>query len=279
MPDQDPANPQPFMRFPSEAVRQRLDARLKSLPIQDAIRQSLGKELGKVLNAETLNTTFRDLVTGRTSLDQSLQQLATTASQVLDTVMQAEQQRSSQETRINQELQAALQQDKVSRDRKNYVVQGKVMNERTQEPLARLLVQATDQDDFLGLAITDQEGRFEIDFDPKDFQEGSENPLKVMLQVGVDLQTPLYKIDSPLVVRPNEPTSTSIILPADQSEIAQHLIAQNQQSFGDQLQTATRSIANTQYQHIQAQAIGNALKTELTQFLNKPESDIDSTKF
>jgi hypothetical protein len=115
MPDQDPANPQPFMSFPSEAVRQRLDARLKSLPIQDAIRQSLSKELGKVLNAETLNTTFRDLVTGRTSLDQSLQQLATTASQVLDTVMQAEQQRSSQETRINQELQAALQQDKVPR--------------------------------------------------------------------------------------------------------------------------------------------------------------------
>jgi hypothetical protein len=182
MTDQDPANPQPFRSFPSEAVRQRLDERLRSLPIQDAIRQSLSKELGTLLNAETLNATFRDLVTGRTSLDQSLQQLATRASQVLNTVMEAEQQRSDEEDRISQQFQETLQQDQ--------------------------------------------------NIDPAD------------------------------------PT---IILPVEQAEIAQEMSAQDPPKLVDQVRAVNRKIAHThtQYQHLQAQAMGNALKIELAQFLKK----------
>jgi hypothetical protein len=271
MPEQDPANPQPFMNFPSEAVRQRLDARLKSLPIQNAIRQSLGQELGKLLNAETLNATFQDLVTGRTSLDQSLQQLATTASQVLDTVMQAEQQQSDQENHINQQLQVALQQDKVSIDRNNYVIHGQVLKAETQEKLAGLLVQVTHENNFLGLAITNQDGNFEIDLGTKKFHSNGENPPKVILEVSTDRKTLLHKREITINDRPKKIPPIVIDLPIDQAEIAQQMMAQNPQPFLDQLQTVTRSIAHTQYQHLQTQAIGDALKTELSQFLNKPE--------
>lgn len=266
MAKQDPVHPQPFSNFPCEAVRQRLDQRLRSRPVQNAIRQSLSQELGTLLNAKTLNATVQDLVTGRTNLDQSLQQLATTASRALDRVMKVEQQQFDQESRINQEYLAALQQNKTSHDRKkNYVVLGQVLNEHTQEPLAGLLVQATDRDmrkdDFLGLAITDQEGRFEIRFGTKDFEESGENLPEVMLEVGIDRQTMLFKTDIPLIVRPQESTTITLVLPTEQAETAQRLIAQAQQSPLDRVQTVNRAIAFTQYQHLQAQAIGNALKT------------------
>lgn len=273
MPEQDPAHPKPFMNFPSETVRQRLDARLKSLPIQNAIRQSLGQELGKLLNAETLNATFRDLVTGRTSLDQSLQQFATTASQVLDTVMQTEQKQSDQENHINQKLQAALQQDEIPIDRSNYIIHGQVSKEQTQEGLAGLLVQAMHENNFLGLAITKQDGSFEIDLGTKKFQSNSENLPEVVLEVSIDRKTLLHKTEITINDRPKKIPSIMIALPADQAEIAQQMLAQNPQPFVDQLQTVTRSIAHTQYQHLQAQAIGNALKTELAQFLNKSEPE------
>ncbi|MGB8700534.1 MAG: hypothetical protein WCD18_14050 [Thermosynechococcaceae cyanobacterium] len=272
MADQDPANPQPFLNFPSDAVRQRLDERLRSLPIQDAIRQSFSKELGTLLNAETLNATFRDLVTGRTSLDQSLQQLANTASQVLNTVMEAEQQRSDEENLINQKILEALQQDRSSRDRKNYVLRGQVLNELTQEPITGLMVQATNRqvrkDKFLGLDITDREGRFEIDFGTQDVQEGSEQLYKVILHVGVDLQTALYTTDKALVVHPKQPKSTTILLPAELAAELLQLVAEDRSNFVNRLQAVNTTIARTHYQHLQMQSIGNALKTELAQFLN-----------
>jgi hypothetical protein len=228
--------------------------------------QSLSHELGAVLNAKTLNATFQDLVTGRKTLDQSLQQLATTANQVLDKVIRSEQQQFDQESRINEEYLAALQQNKTPRDRKNnYILRGQVLREDTQEPLIGLLVKATDRDvrydDFLGLAITDQDGRFEIDFGNKDFKESGENLPEVILEVGIDRQTTLYKTDTPLAIRPQEPATMTLVLPTEQADIAQHSVAQAQQSAVDRVQTVNRAIAFTQYQHLQAQAIGKALKT------------------
>jgi len=266
---------EPFQSFLSEATRQRLDSRLKSLPIQESISQSLSKELGKVLTPANLNTTFQELATGRVTLDQTIEQLATTAAKVLDRAMKAEQKRSDEENHINQQFQAAFQPiERVAGTKpKSHIVQGQVLDAETQEPIAGLVVQATDRDvrkdDFLGVAITNAEGRFEIGFTAKDFREDGENLPEVMFEVGIDRKTMLFKTIIPLAVRPHETAQTTIHLPAEAVAIAKRLLAQDQQNFRNRAQQLNQGSALTQYHHLQAQAIGNALKAELTQFLNK----------
>lgn len=270
---QDPNDSRIFSHIPSEAVRQRLKERLRSLPVQDAVRQSLSKELGTLLNRDTLNTTLRNLVTGRASLDQSLLELTTKASQIVDTVLRDEQKRVIDETRANLQIQTALLQHQgetptrpAPRPRGTYVIRGQVLNSQTQQPIAGAVVQAIDRDvrkdDFLGVSVTDKEGRYEIAFRAKDFREGGENQPEVVLQVGSDRQTILYTTEERIEVRPKQPANVTIALPEDKAEAAARLI-DDQQLGGDRLQKLNQTMAYTQLQHLQVQAIGNALKEQL----------------
>jgi hypothetical protein len=263
----------------------RLEQRLQAFPVLDAVRSSLVKEVSGIAPAAALNTALNHIATGQITLEQALQQLTHTASTVLETVLQEEQQMMAEATRLLTQYQLNLQRKATrpaeaqtpSPEADTYIVKGQVLHPQTGQPLPGLLVKTLHpgdpQDHLLGVDITDADGNFEIILKAEDFQLSEGQSPAVWVQTAGDQQTLLHTSETPITLRLGEVTTVPISLP---EAVIDQLPKGLEPSGGTTIPQSTlfdQTMMFNQIQHAQVEAMGKVFLEGLNQisrFLEQP---------
>lgn len=248
--------------------------RLKLRPVGTVLDQSLGQEMARLMDGDTLSNAFESLLSGRVNLQQSLLALTSRMTDTIETALREEQLNMVKNTRINLQLEAGLRQAEGlsptgtgPQQRGTFLVQGQVLREGSDQPLAGVVVQAVDRDvrydDLLGVAVTDAQGRYAIRFRAKDFREGGEGQPEIVLQVGADRRSLIHVTDQPISAESRKPVTVSILVPAEHADALLQTIAKESPLMTSRLQDLHMAMASDQLQHLQLRALGQALSQGL----------------
>lgn len=251
--------------------------RLKLRPVGNVLNQSLGQEMTRLMEGDTLSNALEGLLTGRANLQQSLLALTSRLTDTIESALREEQLNMVKNTRINLQLEAGFLQAQglsaagtVPQQRGTFIVQGQVLHEGSGQPLAGVVVQAVDRDvrydDLLGVAVSDEQGKYSIKFRAKDFREGGEGQPEIVLQVGADRRSLIHVTDQPISVENRKPVSVSILVPAEHADALLQTIAADSPAMTNRLEAIHLAMAHEQLQHVQLHALGQAFSQGLQNF-------------
>jgi len=249
----------------STIIMESLKEHMSGFPLLEGLTHSLEKELNRVVSKKILHSLIQNLASGKISLPQALLHLMETVGTMLDTLGKEEERLEKRESKANTQFRDGLNRSrgvkgvtrKKSREKKRYVMKGKVIHAKTEVPLAGLVVEAWDQDvakhDLLGVDVTDPQGSFEIVFGAKDFKEWGEKLPEVVLRVGLDRRRIFYVGKDLVKPQPGEEVSFTIPLPEKHADEVERILGRRQRfeaTRGRELSHAI-TVNRLQHQHVQ----------------------------